>query len=102
MINKFQINSLTTAKIFLRIFGFFIIPLIGYVRPSIKKLNNEDFDIDEKGRNILLTNRGIDSVEKIFSEVGILKNNNFYDPENLSLVHLVNQSLILIKKRLNP
>ena len=27
------------------------------------------------------------------SEVGILKNNNFYDPENLSLVHLVNQSL---------
>ena len=63
------------------------------VNKLIKKLNNEDFDIDEKGRNILLTNRGIDSVEKIFSEVGILKNNNFYDPENLSLVHLVNQSL---------
>ena len=63
------------------------------VNKLIKKLNKEDFDIDEKSRNILLTNRGIDSVEKIFSEVGILKNNNFYDPENLSLVHLVNQSL---------
>ena len=41
VINKFQINSLTKAKFFLWMFGFFIIPLIGYVRPSIKKLNNE-------------------------------------------------------------
>ncbi len=63
------------------------------VNKLIKKLNEKDIDIDEKNRNILLTNVGIDSVEKIFSEAGILKNNNFYDPENLSLVHLVNQSL---------
>ncbi len=63
------------------------------VNKLIKKLNKDDFDIDEKNKNILLSNKGIDSVEKIFSEVGILKNNNFYDPENLSLVHLVNQSL---------
>ena len=63
------------------------------VNKLIKKLKNEDLDIDEKNRNILLTNKGIDSVEKIFSDAGILKNNNFYDPENLSLVHLVNQSL---------
>ena len=63
------------------------------VNKLIKKLNKNDFDIDEKNKNILLTNQGIDNVEKIFSEAGILKNNNFYDPENLSLVHLVNQSL---------
>ena len=63
------------------------------VNKLIKKLNNEDFEIDEKNRNILLTNKGIDNIEKIFSDIGILKNNNFYDPENLSLVHLVNQSL---------
>ena len=63
------------------------------VNKLIKKLDKSDFDIDEKNRNILLTNKGIDTVEKIFSEIGILKNNNFYDPENLSLVHLVNQSL---------
>ncbi len=63
------------------------------VNKLIKKLKNEDLNIDEKNRNILLTNKGIDSVEKIFSDAGILKNNNFYDPENLSLVHLVNQSL---------
>ena len=63
------------------------------VNKLIKKLNKDDFEIDEKNRNILLTNKGIDNVEKIFSGVGLLKNNNFYDPENLSLVHLVNQSL---------
>ena len=63
------------------------------VNKLIKKLSEDGFDIDEKNRNILLTNKGIDEVEKIFSEAGILKNNNFYDPENLSLVHLVNQSL---------
>ena len=59
----------------------------------IKKLLKEDFEIDEKDKNILLTNQGIDSVEKIFSNAGILKNNNFYDPENLNLVHHVNQAL---------
>tara|TARA_B100001057_G_scaffold485774_1_gene565954 strand:- start:409 stop:2958 length:2550 start_codon:yes stop_codon:yes gene_type:complete len=56
-------------------------------------LNQSDYEIDEKDRNILLTNEGINNVEKIFSNAGILKNNNFYDPENLSLVHHVNQAL---------
>ena len=59
----------------------------------IKKLKPEHYEIDEKDKNILLTNDGINNVEEIFSNVGILKNDNFYDPENLSLVHHVNQSL---------
>ncbi len=59
----------------------------------IKTLKKTDFDLDEKEKNILLTNEGIDNVEKIFSNAGILKNNNFYDPENLHLVHHVNQAL---------
>jgi len=59
----------------------------------IKRLTPKDYEIDEKDKNILLTNDGINNVEKIFSNAGILKNNNFYDPENLSLVHHVNQSL---------
>ncbi len=59
----------------------------------IKQLLKTDYEIDEKDKNILLTNKGIDNVEKIFSNAGILKNNNFYDPENLELVHHVNQAL---------
>ena len=58
----------------------------------INKLNEKDYEIDEKDKNILLTNEGINNVEKIFSDAGILKNNNFYDPENLGLVHHVNQA----------
>jgi len=59
----------------------------------IKRLTPEHYEIDEKDKNILLTNEGINNVEEIFSNAGILKNNNFYDPENLNLVHHVNQSL---------
>ncbi|WP_145596294.1 preprotein translocase subunit SecA [Candidatus Pelagibacter sp. FZCC0015] len=59
----------------------------------IKILNNKDFEIDEKEKSVLLTNDGINNVEKLFSNAGILKNNNFYDPENLHLVHHVNQAL---------
>ena len=59
----------------------------------IKKLKPEHYEIDEKDKNILLTNSGINNVEEIFLNAGILKNKNFYDPENLSLVHHVNQSL---------
>ena len=59
----------------------------------IKTLNKTDYEIDEKDKNVLLTNDGITNVERIFSNAGILKNNNFYDPENLGLVHHVNQAL---------
>ena len=59
----------------------------------VKQLNKSDYEIDEKDKNILLTNEGINNVEEIFSKAGILKNNNFYDPENLGLVHHVNQAL---------
>ncbi|WP_435149142.1 preprotein translocase subunit SecA [Candidatus Pelagibacter bacterium nBUS_32] len=59
----------------------------------VKLLKEKDYEIDEKEKSILLSNDGINNIEKLLSEVGILKNDNFYDPENLSLVHYVNQSL---------
>ncbi len=59
----------------------------------VKKLNISDYELDEKDRNIFLTNSGITNVERIFDQAGLLKNNNLYDPNNLSLVHFVNQAL---------
>ena len=59
----------------------------------VKQLLKNDYEIDEKDKSVLLTNKGIDNVEKIFSSAGVLKNNNFYDPKNLELVHHVNQAL---------
>ena len=63
------------------------------VNKLIKKLENNDFELDEKEKNVFLTNKGIDNIEKIFSNAGVLKNNNFYDPSNLNIVHHVNQAL---------
>ena len=59
----------------------------------IKSLNKEDYDLDEKNKNAILTDVGIDNIEKMSRTTGILKNNNFYDPENLNLVHHINQAL---------
>ncbi len=59
----------------------------------VKRLKESDYEVDEKDKNIFLTNNGITNVEKIFDDAGLLKNNNLYDPNNLSLVHFVNQAL---------
>ncbi len=67
----------------------------------IKHLQNKDFELDEKNKNAILTDAGIDKIEKLSIQKKVLKNKNFYDPENLSLVHHVNQALkanLLFKK----
>ena len=67
----------------------------------IKHLQNKDYELDEKNKNVILTDNGIDKIEQLSIQKKILKNNNFYDPENLSLVHHVNQALkanLLFKK----
>ena len=48
--------------------------------------------MDEKNKNVILTDSGVDKIEKLALQ-NILKNNNFYDPANLDLVHHINQAL---------
>ena len=67
----------------------------------IKHLQKNDFELDEKNKNAILTDLGIDKIEKLAMQKKILRNNNFYDPANLDLVHHVNQALkanLLFKK----
>jgi preprotein translocase subunit SecA len=59
----------------------------------IKQLNKDDYEIDEKNKNIMLSEKGIDKVEKLSNTYGLLKNNNFYDPQNINLVHHINQAM---------
>ena len=59
----------------------------------INKLQKIDYEIDEKNKNSILTDVGIDKIEKLAIREGVLENNNFYDPQNLNLVHHVNQAL---------
>ena len=63
------------------------------INKLVKKLSPNHYELDEKDKNVTLTNEGIDSIEKLLNNIGILKNNNFYDPANLNLVHHVNQAL---------
>ena len=67
----------------------------------INRLQKNDFELDEKNKNVILTDQGIDKIEKLAIQKKVLKNNNFYDPANLDLVHHVNQALkanLLFKK----
>ncbi len=59
----------------------------------IKHLQKNDYELDEKNKNVILTDLGIDKIEKLAIQKKILKNGNFYDPANLDLVHHVNQAL---------
>ena len=59
----------------------------------IKELNKQDYELDEKNKNVMLSEEGIDKIEKLSQKYGILKNNNFYDPQNINLVHHINQAL---------
>jgi len=59
----------------------------------IKELNKADYEIDEKSKNVILSEKGIDKIESLSKTYGILKNNNFYDPQNINLVHHINQAL---------
>ena len=46
-----------------------------------------DYEVDEKSKNIVLTEKGIAKVEKL------LKLENLYSPENVELTHYLNQAL---------
>jgi preprotein translocase subunit SecA len=59
----------------------------------VQELKAADYQVDEKDKNINLTDSGIDSVESKLSKMKLLQGSNFYDPSNLSLVHHINQSL---------
>ena len=59
----------------------------------VKKLDKNDYELDEKNKNVMLSEKGIDKIEKLSQTYGILKNNNFYDPQNINLVHHINQAL---------
>jgi len=58
---------------------------INAIVPFLKR--DQDFTVDEKGQHCTLTEGGIDKVEKR------LNLGNLYDPENIEIVHIVDQAL---------
>jgi len=58
----------------------------------IPKLVAEDFELDEKQRQVSLTESGNVRVEEMLAEQGLMKG-SLYDIENVSLVHHINSAL---------
>ncbi len=59
----------------------------------ILKLDKADYEMDEKQRTVNLTEVGMERMERMLKEAGLLKSDSLYDVENVSTVHHVNQAL---------
>ncbi|HEX7856272.1 MAG TPA: preprotein translocase subunit SecA [Sphingobium sp.] len=59
----------------------------------VKTLAEDDYEKDEKQRNIILTEDGTEKVERLLEQADLLEGANLYDFENTAVVHHVNQAL---------
>src|SRR5262249_47994659 len=59
----------------------------------IPKLGKEDFELDEKQRQVSLTEKGNERMETVLNELNLLKGSSLYDIDNVTVVHHVNQAL---------
>ena len=59
----------------------------------IPALEKEDFELDEKQRQVTLTEAGNEHMVQLLREVGVLEEGDLYDVNNITTVHHVNQAL---------
>jgi preprotein translocase subunit SecA len=59
----------------------------------VPKLGEDDYDLDEKGNSVSLSEEGIEHAEALLREAGVMGEGTLYDIDNVGLLHHVNQSL---------
>lgn len=59
----------------------------------IPELSEDLYDLDEKVRSVNLNEEGIERVENLLREHGLLTQGSMYDLQNIALVHHTNQAL---------
>ena len=59
----------------------------------MSQLVPEDYEKDEKQKNVTLTEAGMEHVEKLLREAGLIKDGSLYDIGNVGLVQHVNNAL---------
>ncbi len=59
----------------------------------IKQLDPSAYEKDEKDKAVSYTEEGLEQVEKLFAEAGLLTEGTLYDPENVNLMHAATQAL---------
>jgi preprotein translocase subunit SecA len=57
------------------------------------RLAKSDYEVDEKQRTVTLTEVGMEKIETLLRDAGLLKGDSLYDVENVSVVHHINQAL---------
>lgn len=67
--------------------------LYSEVDKVIPLLEDADFELEEKFKNISLTDQGNQHAEDLLREHGLLSEGSLYDQQNISLVHHINQGL---------
>jgi len=59
----------------------------------VQKLDRADYDLDEKQRQVSLTEAGTEKMEELIRAAGLLGDGGLYDAQNVSIVHHLNQAL---------
>jgi preprotein translocase subunit SecA len=67
--------------------------LYNQIDTIIPQLADEDFELDEKNRSVVLTEAGNEKIEQVLQDSGLMQEGSLYDVENVALVHHVNQAL---------
>jgi preprotein translocase subunit SecA len=63
------------------------------VHQIVLQLVPEDYEADEKSRNVVLTEDGTEKAERLLEAAGLLQGSNLYDAENTQVVHHLDQAL---------
>ena len=63
------------------------------VDAMVPQLAKGDYELDEKSRNVTLTEAGNEHMVELLKAAGLLETGDLYDIENISVLHHVNQSL---------
>ncbi len=63
------------------------------VNKLIPALEPDDYEKDEKQRTVTLTEAGVEKIEALLRDSGLMTEGTLYDIHNVSLVHHVNQAL---------
>ncbi len=63
------------------------------IHAIVQQLDEEDYEKDEKSKNVQLTEDGTEKAERLLEEAGLLEGSNLYDMENTLVVHHLDQAL---------
>ena len=67
----------------------------------VKTFVEEDYELDEKQKSVVLTEDGTEKAERLLEEDGLIEGRNLYDIANTQVVHHLNQALkanVMFKK----